>query len=51
MLPTEETPDLPPVGFRGAVRRTFGSLDTRNFRLYFGGELVSFIGSWMQTMA
>jgi MFS family permease len=51
MLPTEEPPDLPPVGFRGAIRRTFGSLDTRNFRLYFGGELVSFIGSWMQTMA
>ncbi len=36
---------------RGALRRTFGSLDTHNFRLYFGGELVSYIGSWMQTMA
>jgi MFS family permease len=34
-----------------ALRRTFGSLDTHNFRLYFFGELVSYVGSWMQTMA
>src|SRR3954454_24332243 len=51
MLPTEETEPLPPVGWRLAVRRTFGSLGTRNYRLFFGGELVSYIGSWMQTMA
>jgi MFS family permease len=51
MLPTDEPEPLPPVGWRGALRRTFGSLDNRNFRLYFGGELVSYIGSWMQTMA
>src|SRR5581483_12124722 len=36
---------------RGALRRTFRSLDTRNYRLFFGGELVSETGSWMQTMA
>jgi MFS family permease len=36
---------------RGAVRRTFGSLDTHNYRLYFAGDLVSHIGGWMQTMA
>ena len=35
----------------GTLRRTFGSLDSRNYRLYFAGDLVSFIGSWMQTMA
>lgn len=34
-----------------ALRRTFGSLDTRNYRLYFVGDLVSHIGGWMQTMA
>jgi MFS family permease len=32
-------------------RRTFGSLNTYNYRLYFGGNLVSYVGSWMQTMA
>ncbi len=41
----------PRAGARGAIRRTFGSLDTHNYRLYFGGDLVSHIGSWMQTMA
>ncbi len=46
-------PDPPPAStLRGALRRTFGSLlDSRNYRLYFGGDLVSYIGSWMQTMA
>ncbi len=35
----------------GTLRRTFGSLDSRNYRLYFAGDLISHIGSWMQTMA
>jgi MFS family permease len=54
MLPTADPtadPEDPTPRTRGAIRRTFGSLETRNFRLYFGGELVSYIGSWMQTMA
>jgi MFS family permease len=34
-----------------ALRRTFGSLDTHNYRLYFSGDLVSHVGGWMQTMA
>jgi len=41
----------PPLTVRGALRRTFGSLDSRNYRLFFAGDLVSYIGSWMQTMA
>jgi MFS family permease len=39
------------AGLRGALRQTFSSLDNYNYRLFFGGELVSYIGSWMQTMA
>ena len=39
------------MGARTAVHRTFGSLDSRNYRLYFFGDLVSNIGSWMQIMA
>jgi MFS family permease len=35
----------------GTLRRTFGSLNSHNYRLFFAGELVSYIGSWMQTMA
>jgi MFS family permease len=34
-----------------ALRRTFGSLDTYNYRLFFTGELISHTGSWMQNMA
>jgi MFS family permease len=34
-----------------AARRTFLSLRTRNFRLYFVGQVVSGTGSWMQMVA
>jgi len=39
------------LALRGTLRRTFGSLDSHNDRLYFFGDLVSYSGSWMQTMA
>src|SRR4249920_3441459 len=32
-------------------RRTFASLRHRNFRLFFGGQLISLIGTWMQNTA
>ncbi len=34
-----------------AARRTFQSLRYRNYRLFFGGQLVSQTGSWMQRIA
>src|SRR5689334_19891915 len=34
-----------------AVRRTFSSLDTYNYRLFFTGDLISHVGGWMQAMA
>ncbi len=34
-----------------AARRTFHSLRTRNFRLYFLGQVISGTGSWMQFVA
>src|SRR5438270_668243 len=34
-----------------AIQRTFGSLRTRNYRLFFFGQLVSSVGEWMQIMA
>src|SRR5688572_2978229 len=33
------------------LRRMFGSLRSRNFRLFFGSSLVSYTGAWMQNMA
>ncbi len=33
------------------ARRTFASLRFRNYRLYFTSQIVSFSGSWMQSVA
>jgi len=33
------------------VRRTFQSLRVRNFRLFFGGQLISQAGTWLTTIA
>jgi MFS family permease len=33
------------------MRRTFSSLQYRNYRLFFTGQLVSQVGSWMQRFA
>jgi MFS family permease len=50
MLPPDEQPQTRMGAIAGAGR-VFRSLDTYNYRLYFAGDLVSHIGSWMQTMA
>ncbi len=34
-----------------AVSRTFASLQVPNYRRYFGGQVVSITGNWMQTVA
>jgi MFS family permease len=36
---------------RGAARDTFRSLEVRNFRLFFGGQLVSQVGNWLTLVA
>lgn len=36
---------------RGALRRTFSSLHSRNYRLYFFGQLISLSGTWVQQVA
>ncbi|MHB1939763.1 MAG: MFS transporter, partial [Candidatus Dormibacteria bacterium] len=33
------------------TQRTFQALSTRNYRLFFGGQLVSVTGSWLQSTA
>ncbi len=37
---------LLPIG-----RETFAALDNPNYRLYFGGQAISLVGTWMQTVA
>lgn len=36
---------------KGATLETFRSLRVRNFRLFFGGQLVSQVGNWMTLVA
>lgn len=38
-------------GSDGALSRTFASLRVRNFRLYFAGQSLSLIGTWMQSIS
>jgi len=33
------------------IRRTFHALQTRNYRLFFTGQVVSAVGTWMQRVA
>lgn len=50
----ESVPNIESRSFRlrRALRnRTFRSLQHRNYKLYFFGQLVSFTGSWIQTTA
>ena len=42
---------LPPARPLARPGGTFRALRHRNYRLYFYGQLVSLIGSWMQTTA
>src|SRR5215813_7204975 len=37
--------------FSSRWRTTFRALKHRNFQLFFSGQLISLIGTWMQTIA
>ncbi|MCL5745666.1 MAG: MFS transporter, partial [Acidobacteria bacterium] len=42
---------LPDERFRGGLRQTFRALRHRNFRLFISGQVISLIGTWMQSVA
>ena len=39
------------IRLKNATRETFVSLESRNFRLFFGGQLISQIGNWLTLVA
>jgi len=41
----------PGIAAPGRLRTTFRALQHRNFQLFFGGQLISLTGTWMQTIA
>ena len=53
--PSGGRPDQPrPLPIRaagGGLRRGFASLSVRNYRLYWSGQVVSLIGTWMQQVS
>ncbi|MGW0577125.1 MFS transporter [Streptomyces sp. NPDC002920] len=50
--PAPKTPDTPPTPRSGPSRSSmFSSLKVRNYRLFFAGQVVSNIGTWMQRIA
>ena len=47
-------PDQPRPPLRGALgglRRGFAALEVRNYRLYWSGQVVSLVGTWMQQVS
>jgi MFS family permease len=52
----EESPEISPAGrpeqeFRQGLSATFRALRHRNFRLFFFGQVISLVGTWMQSVA
>ena len=45
------TPSAPPTPPRWSVGQTFAALRYPNYRLWFIGQMVSLVGTWMQTTA
>jgi MFS family permease len=46
-----EQPAEPISRPRPVLNQTFAAMRHRNFQLYFGGQLISNIGTWMQIIA
>ncbi len=42
---------LPLSAVRGGLKRGFAALGIRNYRLYWSGQVVSLIGTWMQQVS
>ncbi len=36
---------------KGYIKKNYHSLTDRNFRIFWGGQIISLIGSWMQTIS
>ncbi len=46
-----EAPDAAPGRFRRFGGETFASMHSRNFRLFFSGQLISQVGNWLTLVA
>jgi MFS family permease len=51
ILAEKPAPPALPAPYQAPASRTFSAMRHRNFQLYFGGQLISNIGTWMQIIA
>ena len=51
VLEKQRVAPVSPVPYQATASRTFSAMRHRNFQLYFGGQLISNIGTWMQIIA
>ena len=54
LTPVEEPPseqEIEPISEPGATAALLRVFRHRNYRLYFAGQLVSLMGTWMQNVA
>ena len=49
-VPTATT-TAPGIAGQGRAAGTFRALRHRNFQLFFSGQIISLVGTWMQTVA
>src|SRR5262245_52576251 len=49
--PSSEVQSAQPARPRLSVRQTFAALQHRNYNLWFRGQLISLMGTWMQQTA
>lgn len=51
-IPVVGTDDVrrQPVG-RASLREAFSAFSHRNYRIFFGGQVISLIGTWLQSTA
>ena len=47
----ELSAEVPPAGEPHGIQQAFRALRHRNFRLFAAGQIVSLVGTWMQTVA
>jgi MFS family permease len=48
---SDQPRELPPRAALGGLKRGFEALGVRNYRLYWSGQVVSLIGTWMQQVS
>lgn len=47
----DESAEISGVGFEGKILKLFPAFKNRNYKIYFAGQLISLVGTWLQIVA